>query len=159
MLRQKMSQRHEELLRVLAIAAPQCVADIILQHVADLLGAVVPGQQILRKCGCRDCRDVFVLGDGQDLSLGEAAHRDAVFERDHVRFSASKRILYDQQRVDSFDRRQSGRGPAEAWFCSLPTNSATTGAWLEADEPIRPAWPTSSSRSASLCTSIILKRP
>jgi len=90
-----MSQRHKEFARVLAITTPQCVADIILQHVADLLGAVVPGQQILRKCGCRDCWDVLVLGDGQDLSLSEAAHRDAVFERDHVRIPASKCILYD----------------------------------------------------------------
>src|SRR3990172_8466567 len=41
-------------------------------------------QEILRQCRGRNLGDMLMLGDGQHFLLAEAAHGDAVFQRNHV---------------------------------------------------------------------------
>ena len=60
------------------------VPDIVHDHVADLLAAVLVAHEILRERGRRDRGQVLVLGDGEHLLLGQAAQPDAVIKRDHA---------------------------------------------------------------------------
>jgi hypothetical protein len=68
---------------MLAVAAIERATDVLADHVADPTGSFRAVEQVLgKRCG-RHLGDVFVLRDGENLLLGEATERDAVFEGDH----------------------------------------------------------------------------
>src|SRR5262245_63649626 len=60
------------------------VPDIVHDHVADLLAAVLVAHEVLGERGRGDLRQVLVLGDGEHLLLGQAAESDAVVKCDHA---------------------------------------------------------------------------
>jgi len=72
---------------MLPVAAVLCLPDIVENHVPDYSGSVLLAQKVASQSGCRDFGQALVLGDGKDLFFGQAAERDAIFKRNHVRFS------------------------------------------------------------------------
>jgi hypothetical protein len=60
------------------------IADVIDNHRANFLGAVLLLSKILGKGGRGDFGHMLVLGDGQHLGLGQAAKGHAVLKRDHA---------------------------------------------------------------------------
>ena len=70
---------------MLPVAAELCLPDIIDNHVPDIFGSVLLAQKVVSQSRCRDFGQVFVFGDGKHLFFGQAAERDAIFQRDHVR--------------------------------------------------------------------------
>jgi hypothetical protein len=79
-----MSQGHEELAGVLAIIAGECLPNVIADHLANGLGPSLLAEKILAQRRGGDLGNVLVLRDGEDFVLGQAAHGDAVIQRDHV---------------------------------------------------------------------------
>src|SRR4029453_2283325 len=75
---QEMPEHHQQLARVVLVAAAQRVVNVVADHVAYPLGAVRLLQQILSYRSCGDLRDMLMLGNGHDLVLGEATHGDTV---------------------------------------------------------------------------------
>jgi hypothetical protein len=75
---QKVMQHVQECQNVRLVAAPLRRPDVVHDHVADSFGAVLVLQEILGERGSSDFRQVLVLGDGEDLVLGQAAERDAI---------------------------------------------------------------------------------
>jgi hypothetical protein len=83
MRREEMAQRHEKPARVLPVAACQSCTNFVSENAPDLLRTMLLTKQVLCK-GCRcDRGNMLVLGNGQYFFLRQAAHGDAVFERDH----------------------------------------------------------------------------
>ena len=68
---------------MVSIATELCFPNIIDNHVADFFGSMLSGEKVARQRRCRHFRYVLVLGDGEHLFLGQAAKRDAIFQRDH----------------------------------------------------------------------------
>ena len=83
MARQEVPQRHEQLARMLAVVAGQRRADVVAQHVADGLGAVLLVQEIVGERYGGDLRNVLMLGNGEDLLLAQVTQGDAVLQTDH----------------------------------------------------------------------------
>jgi hypothetical protein len=81
---EEMPQDHEQFARVLLIAATEGVMDIVAHHVAYLLCAVPRFEQVAAHGGSHNIGYVFVLRDGQDLFLREAAKSDGVLKADHT---------------------------------------------------------------------------
>ena len=69
---------------VLLVTASLGLPNIIDNHVPDFFAAVYLGQKILRECCRGDFRQMLMLGDSEYLLLGQAAHTNAIFERDHA---------------------------------------------------------------------------
>ena len=68
---------------MIPVAAELCFPNIIDNHVSDFFGSVLLAQKVAGESRCRNFGYVLVFGDGKDLFLGQAAERDAVFQRDH----------------------------------------------------------------------------
>ena len=58
-------------------------ADVISDHALDLFGTMLLMQQISTQGGGRNFRNMLMFGDRGDLSLGEAAKRNTIFQRNH----------------------------------------------------------------------------
>ena len=82
---EEMVQDLQQRQHMLLVAAVLRLPDIIDNHVPDFFGSVLLAQKIVSQSRCRDFGQVFVFGDGKDLFFGQAAERDAIFQRDHVR--------------------------------------------------------------------------
>ena len=78
-----MPQGHEQLASVLAVLSSKRRSDVVTQHLPDLCRSMLLAQQVLTERRCSALRNVLVLGYRENLSLGEAAHRDAVLKRNH----------------------------------------------------------------------------
>lgn len=65
------------------IAADLSCADIPDNHVTDPFGSMRLVEQVLCQGRCHDLRNVLMLGNGEHLHFGQAAHGDAVLQRDH----------------------------------------------------------------------------
>lgn len=70
---------------MLPVATELCLPDITDNHVPDFFAPVLLAQKVASQSRRRDFGQVFVLGDGKHLFFGQAAERDAIFQRDHVR--------------------------------------------------------------------------
>ena len=77
---EKVAQGGAELGRMPAIAAIERCTNVLADHVADLPGSLGGVEQILGERRRRHLGDVLMLRYREDLLLGEAAERDAVFE-------------------------------------------------------------------------------
>ena len=91
--RQEVPQRHEQLARVLPVVAGQRRADVVAQHVADRLGAVLLMEKVVGERHGGDLGNVLVLGHGQDFRLAQVAQGNTVLEADHGRFTHPRSIL------------------------------------------------------------------
>lgn len=70
---QEMMQHMQQRKHVRPVPAPLRLADVVDDHVSDMLNAIFLLQQILReRCG-GNFGDVLVLRDGENLFLGQAA--------------------------------------------------------------------------------------
>jgi hypothetical protein len=87
MLLQKMPQRHEQLRGVTNMALIESIVDVFDHHRPNALGAAGLLEQVVRKRGGCDFRDVLMLGYRVDLGCTQAAHANAVFHADHHRWS------------------------------------------------------------------------
>ena len=63
----------EQLRGVFDVAFIECLANVINDHCSDGFAAVRLLQQVAGQRGCRDFRDVLVLGDRGDFVLVETA--------------------------------------------------------------------------------------
>lgn len=68
---------------VAAVAARLARADVVDDHVPDLVSAVLLAREILGKRGGGDFRNVLVLGDGEHFLFREAAKGQAVLKGNH----------------------------------------------------------------------------
>jgi len=79
-----MPQRHDQLARMVAVVARQSRADVVAQHIADLLGTALLVEKIIGQRSSGDLRNVLMLSDRKDFCLAQTTQRDAILERDHV---------------------------------------------------------------------------
>jgi hypothetical protein len=68
-----MPKGHEELAGMVAVVAFQRLTDIITDHVANFLSAVYPFQQVSSHPSGRNLGHMFMLRNGLNLFLGQAA--------------------------------------------------------------------------------------
>jgi hypothetical protein len=85
MFRQKMTQCHKELARMVTISALNRRAAVVAQHIPDPFGAMLLMQKVVAQGRGGYLGDVLMLGDGQHFLLAQAAQRDAIIQRDHDR--------------------------------------------------------------------------
>ena len=69
---EKMVQYMQQGHYMVLIAAEVGLSNVVDNHVPDLFAAGFFGQKILSECCCRDLGDVFMLGDSEDLLLGQS---------------------------------------------------------------------------------------
>ena len=69
--------------RMLPVATELCQPGVIDDHVPDFIGSVLLAEKVAGESPCRNFLQMFVLRDGKDFLLGQAAEREAIFERDH----------------------------------------------------------------------------
>jgi hypothetical protein len=73
MAREEVPKHNEVFTRVIVIAASECGIKVLHDHVTDPSLPTGLMQQVLRQCRGHDLRRVFVLCDGRDLGLIQAA--------------------------------------------------------------------------------------
>ncbi len=83
MLRQEMAQGADEQRRVTIVASRQASADVVHQHLADYLAAMGAMQEIGTEFSGDNVGQMFVLGDRRHFRSIQAAHGNAVFQRNH----------------------------------------------------------------------------
>jgi hypothetical protein len=81
---QEMMQDVQQLQHAPLIGALLRGADVLNDHIAYFFLATLLMHEALRQGGSRHRRQMLMLGDGEDLLLGQAAKRNAIVERDHV---------------------------------------------------------------------------
>src|ERR1700682_2014992 len=87
---EKMSERHQELTRMIGVAPAQRVMDIITHHVTNLFGAVCLLQPVAADGSRRNFWYVLMFGNGHDLLLGQATQSNAVLKTNHGQTSLTK---------------------------------------------------------------------
>ncbi len=87
---------------MLSVTAELRLPNIVDNHIPDFFGSVLLVKKILRESRCRDFRQMFVFGDGEYLLFGQAAERNAIFQRDHGRFSLGSSACVNGPRTLGF---------------------------------------------------------
>ncbi len=65
------------------VAAVECRADVVADHVADALAAVVLLDEVAGERGSGHLRNMLVLGDGEHFLFGQATKCNAIVDADH----------------------------------------------------------------------------
>jgi hypothetical protein len=81
--RQEMPHRHEQLACVLPVVMGQRRADVVAQHVANLLGAVLLMEKVVGEGHSGDLGNVLVLSHSQNFRVAQVAQGNTIFETDH----------------------------------------------------------------------------
>ncbi len=61
-----------------------CAADIVHDHIANSVAAMLLRQQVLSERSGSNFRKMFVLGDREDFLFTQATEADTIFEGDHA---------------------------------------------------------------------------
>jgi len=64
---------------MLLVAASLSLPNVVDDHLAHFIAAMLLGQKILGQCGCCDLGKVFVLSNGEHLLFGQATQYNAIF--------------------------------------------------------------------------------
>src|SRR6266550_3787201 len=83
MLIEEMTQRHEQLLRMLDTTGAERLVNVVSDHGPYGFPAMGLLQQVVCQGGGRDFRNVLVLADGGDFVFVQSAKGDAILQRDH----------------------------------------------------------------------------
>ena len=124
---QEVMQHVQKREHVVAVATRLARADIVDDHVPDLVGAMLLARQILAKGRGRDFGDVLVLGDGEHFLFGEAAKGQTVFKGDHRPFAWSEGCAVDALARGARDASGRNFMPSGTRCKRRPSYGATNG--------------------------------
>jgi hypothetical protein len=81
---QKVMQHVQKRPHMSAVASLLAYADVVDDHVADAIFAVLLAGEIFSERSGGDFGDVLVLGDGEHFPFGQTAKGDAIFKSNHA---------------------------------------------------------------------------
>lgn len=82
--RQKMPQRRHQWRGMRFIPGAKGGADILYDHLPDVINAMRPVHQILSQRGGGNVGHVLVFGDGGNFRLGQPTQCNAILQRNHL---------------------------------------------------------------------------